>query len=198
MAAPYFVGVRVPIHAQPGNGGSTNSPDTSELRERALIRLDEEVIDLDDELAKLLAMIKMARESLQAEMVADMGYKRMATSGRILDQLKALTMIFSTATEAQTRLDKTEDLRSKKLDRSGYLKLAKKLIMSMPAGERGHWISRLVKDHRANMVAVNGNPHGASNVDRLIASLDAEIASGEASPVPVPDAQAKTPDVDNV
>lgn len=165
--------------------------DPEAQRARALARLDQDVVDLDDELRKLLAMVKYQREALQTMMTDGMGYKQLAVSQDVLKALKELSTIFSVTTDCQVRLDKTQEIRSKKLDKNGYLRLARKLVMSLPDSERGHWISDLLVEHR-DKKATSASVNGLDRIKKLIATFaEEEAQTPEASAVT--DADLDTP-----
>lgn len=163
--------------------------DPTALRTRELARLDQQVVDLDDELRKLLALVQFSREALQNQMTDGMGYKKMVILEKDLKALKELSTIFSVATDCQVRLDKTQEIRSKKLDKNGYLRLALKLVMSLSDAERGHWISDLLVLHRGK-AATGPNVRGVHKIDDLIERFKAEnpeAIDGEAGPEVAPD-----------
>lgn len=163
--------------------------DPEAQRARALARLDQDVVDLDDELRKLLAMVKYQREALQAMMTDGMGYKQLAVSQDVLKSLKELSTIFSVTTDCQVRLDKTQEIRSKKLDKNGYLRLARKLVMSLPDSERGHWISDLLLEHRAKKLTAP-SPGGLAQIDKLIETFTDEEAQTPLADSHSPEASA--------
>lgn len=135
-----------------------------------LAALDTTVVDLDQELQRLLSLVQFMREALQKRVVSGMGYKQESVAKEDLQALKELATVFSTATDCQVRLDKTAEIRAKKLDKAGYLRLANKLVMSLPPSERGLWIKKLLMDHRES----RGNASGLHKIDSVIAKFDEE------------------------
>lgn len=120
---------------------------TEEARKRSLSRLHDDVVDVDDEAQKLLALIKFAREAVSKSMVSGMGYKQDGVSKQDLSALHDLSAMFEKVSRAIGALDRTADLRSKKLTRTQYLDVAYKLVVSLPWADRARWLRKAVDHH---------------------------------------------------
>jgi hypothetical protein len=134
-------------------------PTTTESRTRILAGLHEDVIDLDEEGQRILALVKFAREAVTKQMTDGMGYTQVGVSKENLNALKELVTIFDKATESMARLDRTADLRSKKLTKDEYLAIAKKLVLSLGASERTGWLRTALDKHRALVASEPPSPY---------------------------------------
>lgn len=120
-----------------------------DLQNRAIARLHEDVVDVDDEAQRLLSLIKYAREAVTKSMTSGMGHKQEGVSRHDMESLKDLSAMFEKVSRSIGALDRTAELRSKKLTRTQYLDVAYKLVISLPWAERGRWLKRAVEQHNA-------------------------------------------------
>lgn len=131
--------------------------DAEKKLERALSRLDTEMVDIDDEAQRLLAVAKVARESFIRDITETRGWPPSQWGEAQAKVFKELTMAFSTVVKACDGLDKSRERRASKMKKEDYLKAATALIQGLDPKERAIWLRAMVNYH-ATVTPPGGPP----------------------------------------
>lgn len=154
--------------------------------ERALVSLDAEVVDIDDEAQHLLALAKANREAFTRENLGTWGTDPEKLGEATIKKFGALVSSFEVIARTVNQLDKTRDLRAKKLRKEDYLKAAKALIRSLPERERAKILFELLTHHR----------RAQGGYAPTIRSLELEKEITEPAPPESPTAHAAEPEAE--
>lgn len=130
--------------------GNKEGPSPDELRRRAMAVHDRRVIHLDTVAKDIIRLLAEAVDRVKHQMMSGMGYKAEELRPEDARALKELVVAFNSATDAQTRLDKTAEIRKNTMSHEEQKTALAEWVLSWASNsERADWIRDLARAHDA-------------------------------------------------
>lgn len=110
--------------------------DPDKMRENVREKYEKMVVRMADELDRLIKMYTWAREALENEMFAGMGYKKMALGEKDVKKLKELTVGINNLVESKIKYDKAQKMLTANMTPAEEMTAVIKYIESLSGDDR--------------------------------------------------------------